>query len=100
MKEKELRELAILEIQKHDAESLIWYPKNFGRNFYNQDVFGIFDLVEVDHLGIVTFYQISTVQHKSERKKKMLDVLRWYPIGRAWLWCYNKEKIDWVKEQI
>lgn len=104
MKEKEIRALVESELKNmwgSDFFALYAPPRV---RYYQTDIFGVFDIIAIaPHSQLPYFIQITTVNHRSERYKKIKDWLRrfdLYKFNSAWLWCYDKEKMLFRKEVV
>jgi hypothetical protein len=101
MKEKEIEKYAQAEVLMRSRGPVVFYfpPK---QKFLRYDIFGVFDFMVLSTKnGKIEFYQITTIQHMSERRKKILAWIEKDNVksGNFYLWAYNKTKGGFKKER-
>jgi hypothetical protein len=93
MTEKELEKLAIKEISQKSDSWIFWFPPK--QEFLRRDIFGVFDFLALNtHTGKVKFYQLTTLQHTSERRRKIKNWIKEnkiIPYFYCHLWSYDKK---------
>ena len=74
-----------------DQGYVYWFPPKI--RFYQRDIFGIFDFVAARKEEIL-FVQLTTVQHISDRRRKITAFMadHYCSFANAWIWAWNKEK--------
>ncbi len=80
---------------------LYWFPsRSWGRE---RDIFGVFDVVVLRPEGYL-FLQLTSIQHISDREKK---ILAWVgkkkaklPTGSAEVWAWDKRKSVFVVREV
>lgn len=68
-----------------------WVPP---RTWGERDIFGVFDLIAAKGRKIM-FVQLTTIQHISDRHKKILNFYSKHDIGplpNVFVWAYNPKK--------
>lgn len=108
MKEIEITKAAQKEL---DKEGKIWWIAYKRTGFAQQDIFGIFDIVYLQHgtntappIGTsVGFIQCTTKHHLSDRRKKIRDFFKSKGIcipARCFVWAYDSDRKSFIKELI
>ncbi len=95
MLEKDIEKLAEAELTRSGA--VYWFPPHsYGRE---RDIFGVFD-VAVYRSGVFFFIQLTSIQHITDRQKKILG---WalkkkiiLPPGSAEVWAWDKKTSKFV----
>ena len=76
---------------------IYWFPSHsWGRE---RDIFGVFDVVALRPEGYL-FIQLTSIQHISDREKKILAWVRTkkakLPVGSAEVWAWDEKKSAFV----
>lgn len=78
-----------------------WFPPHSWKR--ERDIFGVFDVVAL-HSGKFIFIQLTSIQHISDREKK---ILAWeknngqeLPAGSAEVWAWDERKSAFIVREI
>jgi hypothetical protein len=109
MRENDILKLAILEL---DMQGKLWWIAYKRTGFAQQDIFGIFDIIYLQHDANKTgpsfgtsvgFIQCTTKHHLSDRRKKIRNFFmeKNIPIPpRCFVWAYDSDRASFIKENI
>lgn len=82
----------------------VWFWVAHKSPYYPQsDIFGIFDVVYLDHAGNQGFIQATSKSHLSHRRNKIVGAFRTkrVPIpARVQVWAYDSDAKGFIKETI
>lgn len=100
MKEKEIIELAVKQLQSVYRSCAIWKSPSF--KHLSWDIFGIYDLVVATTDGQIIFIQVTTTPNLAARRKKMNSFyhVNGFVIPNSYIWAWDKLKSKFVVEKL
>lgn len=98
MKETELRKIAISKLENFGFT--VWFPPHI--KYFQNDIFGVFDLIAIKEQGIINFIQITTLPNLSARRKKILTFFSQtgFIYHRVYIWAWDNKINDFKIENL
>ena len=97
MTEKQVSEIAKKKLQEDGYT--YWFPP---RTWGERDILGVFDFIAARGTNLI-MVQLTTIQHLSDRRKKIQNFYRANNIGPlrgVFVWAYHPVKETWKIEKI